>query len=102
MKKEKLWTDEEHSAAIEAYLRMLHFEKENIPYSKANIRRDLLSGPLQNRSKGSIEFRMQNISAVLNNQGKTWIPGYKPAKNVGRIVERKIADIILKIEGKGK
>jgi len=37
----------------------------------------LLSG----RSEGSIEFKHQNISAVLKGLGEIWIPGYKPAFN---------------------
>lgn len=35
------------------------------------------------RAKGSIEFRMQNISTVLTRMGLDRIEGYKPAKNVG-------------------
>ena len=33
------------------------------------------------RTKGSIEFKHQNISAVLKGLGETWINGYKPAFN---------------------
>lgn len=42
------------------------------------------------RAKGSIEFRMQNISTVLVQMGWDRIEGYKPAKNVGTGVERRI------------
>ncbi len=49
-------------------------------YSKAEHRRALL--PLLNdRSEGSVEFKHQNISAVLKELGEDWIPGYKPAFN---------------------
>ncbi|MFW8634485.1 DUF3883 domain-containing protein [Cribrihabitans pelagius] len=34
-----------------------------------------------NRSGGSVEFKHQNISAVLKALGEDWIPGYKPAFN---------------------
>lgn len=50
------------------------------PYSKAEHRRTLLS-LLNGRSEGSIEFKHQNISAVLKGLGEDWIPGYKPAFN---------------------
>lgn len=30
------------------------------------------------RTKGSIEMRLQNISAVLDHHGVRWIEGYKP------------------------
>ena len=33
------------------------------------------------RSHGSIEFKHQNISAVLEKLGMPWIPGYKPRRN---------------------
>ena len=50
------------------------------PYSKAEHRRALLP-LLQNRSEGSVEFKHQNISAVLKGLGESWIFGYKPAFN---------------------
>ncbi len=50
------------------------------PYSKAEHRR-LLGPLLPGRSEGSIEFKHQNISAVLKWLGEDWIPGYKPAFN---------------------
>lgn len=49
-------------------------------YNKAQHRRALL--PLLNdRSDGSVEFKHQNISAVLKGLGEDWIPGFKPAFN---------------------
>lgn len=33
------------------------------------------------RPRGSIEYKHQNISAVLKGLGEDWIPGYKPAFN---------------------
>lgn len=49
-------------------------------YNKAEHRRALM--PLLNdRSEGSVEFKHQNISAVLKGLGEDWIPGYKPAFN---------------------
>jgi hypothetical protein len=36
---------------------------------------------LHSRTEGSIEFKHQNISAVLKGLGENWIPGYKPAFN---------------------
>ena len=40
------------------------------------------------RSRGSVEFKYQNVSAVLEKLGMPWIPGYKPARHYqGAIVE---------------
>ena len=50
------------------------------PYNKSDHRRQLLP-MLQSRSEGSIEFKHQNISAVLKGLGEDWIIGYKPAFN---------------------
>ncbi|MEN6543296.1 hypothetical protein [Parvibaculum sp.] len=36
---------------------------------------------LNDRSEGAVEFKHQNISAVLKGLGEDWIPGYKPAFN---------------------
>jgi hypothetical protein len=33
------------------------------------------------RSRGSVEFKHQNISAVLDQLGMPWVAGYKPRKN---------------------
>ncbi len=50
------------------------------PHNKAAHRRQLLP-LLNNRSEGSVEFKNQNISAVLKGLGEVWITGYKPAFN---------------------
>lgn len=49
-------------------------------YSKSAHRRALLPN-LEARSEGAVEFKHQNISAVLKALGEDWIPGYKPAFN---------------------
>ncbi len=49
-------------------------------YGKAAHRRRLLPR-LRQRSEAAIEFKHQNISAVLKGLGEDWIPGYKPAFN---------------------
>ncbi len=49
-------------------------------YNKAEHRRSLLP-VLNDRSESAVEFKHQNISAVLKGLGEDWIPGYKPAFN---------------------
>lgn len=84
------WDDAELAAAVEAYLKMLAWEKSGQPFNKALENRLLREGPVAGRAKGSIEFRMQNISTVLVRMGWDRIEGYKPAKNVGTGVEQRI------------
>lgn len=74
------WTDEENDLIVADYFAMLADDIAGHRYNKAEHRRALL--PLLNdRSEGSIEFKHQNISAVLKGLGEDWIPGYKPAFN---------------------
>lgn len=74
------WTDEENGLIVADYFAMLADDIGGRPYSKAAHRRALLP-LLKNRSKDSVEFKHQNISAVLKGLGEDWIPGYKPAFN---------------------
>ncbi|EKE68386.1 DUF3883 domain-containing protein [Oceanibaculum indicum] len=74
------WTDAENDLIVADYFAMLADDIAGRPYSKAKHRRALL--PLLNgRSESSVEFKHQNISAVLKGFGEAWIPGYKSAFN---------------------
>jgi len=84
------WSDDELTRAIDAYLDMLRAELNGESYSKAQVNRDLRAGPLASRTKGSIEFRMQNISAALYELTMPWILGYLPAKNIGTVIKEKM------------
>ncbi len=85
------WTDAELDATVRAYLQMLQLELQGESYSKADYRRELLIDPLARRTAGSIEYRMQNISALRDEMGLEWIRGYKPARNVGTEIKRRLA-----------
>lgn len=74
------WTDSENDAVVADYFSMLADDIAGRSYNKAAHRRNL-SPLLNRRSEGSIEFKHQNISAVLKGLGEEWIPGYKPAFN---------------------
>lgn len=74
------WTDEENRLIVADYFAMLADDIAGRAYSKAEHRRHLMP-LLRSRSAGSIEFKHQNISAVLKGLGEDWISGYKPAFN---------------------
>lgn len=61
------------------YFAMLAKDFSGTPYKKIEHNRQLQER--MDRSKGSIEFKHQNISAVLMALGEEWIEGYKPAAN---------------------
>jgi len=74
------WTDEENDLIVADYFAMLAEDMAGRPYNKAQHRRSLMP-LLRSRTEGLIEFKHQNISAVLKGLGEDWIPGYKPAFN---------------------
>lgn len=76
----KAWTRWEIDAAVAAYLDMLRNEQRGAPYVKASVVRDV-GRLLPARSKGSIERKFQNVSAILDEAGLPWIDGYKPLSN---------------------
>ena len=75
------WSDDELAAAVEAYKEMYGLETAGKPYSKLDFYRALAKR--FGRTEKAFEYRMQNISAVLRELGRSWIPGLKPAGNVG-------------------
>ena len=88
------WSDAELAATIKAYLQMLHAELNGVRYNKAAVNRELRAGPLTGRTKGSIEFRMQNISAALYELKMPYIAGYLPARNIGPTVKAKMVALL--------
>ena len=73
------WTNQQNDAIVADYFEMLQSELSKTKYNKAAHNRRLQQKI--GRSKGSIEFKHQNVSAVLKGLGEVWINGYKPAFN---------------------
>ncbi len=73
------WTDAENDLIVADYFEMLAADVARRPYVKAEHNRALQQRI--GRSRTSIEFKHQNISAVLAALGEPWINGYKPAVN---------------------
>jgi len=79
------WSREEVEATVADYFAMLEAELAGTPFDKTEHRRQLLP-MLDARSEGSIEFKHQNISAVLIALGFPYISGYKPRSNYQRLL----------------
>lgn len=73
------WTTAEISAVVSDYLAMFAKEVAGTAYNKREHNRGLQA--ITGRSPGSIEFKHQNISAVLAELGLPWLRGYKPRSN---------------------
>lgn len=89
------WTSDELDMIVADYFAMLSDELVGRPYVKA--RHNALLREKIIRGRASIEFKYQNVSAVLERMGMPWIPGYKPARHyqgaiieaIGRYLEQK-------------
>lgn len=77
------WSAVENEATVSSYLRMLKLELAGESYSKTQ-ENDRLRPLLNGRTKAAVEYKFQNISAVLLENGWIYIDGYKPAVNVQR------------------
>ena len=88
------WNRTEVEATVADYLHMLLLELSGQAYNKTTHRRGLLA-KLDSRSEGAIEFKHQNISAILIDLGYPYITGYKPRGNyqqlLREVVESRIA-----------
>jgi hypothetical protein len=85
------WSREEVEAIVSDYLAMLEAELRGVAVDKTAHRRALLPR-LNSRSEGSIEFKHQNISAVLLTMGIPYINGYKRRSNYQHLLEEVVAE----------
>lgn len=86
------WSNEELAASIAAYKQMQELEASGRPYTKKGIYRGLAMR--FGRTEKSFEYRMQNISAVLDELGMPWIAGLRPAVNVGANVKMRLVALL--------
>lgn len=88
------WSEDEVSAVVESYFRMLALERAGTPYNKSENRRRLMEAV--RRSEGSIERKLQNVSAVLDVLGAQWINGYKPLAHYQDALVEAVARAVVK------
>lgn len=74
-----VWVDVELDAIVADYFSMLAAELSGEPYVKSHHSAVMMERI--GRTHRSVEFKHQNISAVLAELGLPWIPGYKPKEN---------------------
>jgi hypothetical protein len=79
------WSEFEVEAVITDYFAMLLKELRGEEYNKTAHRR-ALAKLLDDRSDGSVEFKHQNISAVLIGLGFPYVEGYKPRGNYQQLL----------------
>ncbi len=87
------WSREEVEATVADYFAMLHDELAGLSVNKT-AHNQKLRPLLQNRSKGSVEFKHANISAVLTLYGYPYIDGYKPRSNFQALLEQVVLEYL--------
>ena len=75
----KDWQGDELDAIVADYFSMLAADLARQPYVKARHSAALMAQI--GRTHRAVEFKHQNISAVLDELGMPWIPGYIPKRN---------------------
>ena len=76
----KGWDWLECEALVQDYFAMLKLELGGDDFNKAEHRLNL-KPMLNGRNDGAIEYKHQNVSAILLEMGQPYIQGYKPAFN---------------------
>lgn len=93
-KRNEDWTAAELDLIIADYFSMRDAEIRRVSYDKTQHRKALMSRI--DRSNGSIEFKHQNISAVLQELDLPWINGYKPRAHFQESIVDAIERYLLK------
>ena len=86
-----VWSPQEVEAAVEDYFAMLAMELRGEAFNKAEHNRRL-QRKLNNRTRGSIERKHSNISAILIELGYPYIDGYKPLGNYQALLRLVVAN----------
>ncbi|WP_315530530.1 DUF3883 domain-containing protein [Delftia acidovorans] len=92
------WTFDEVQATVASYFEMLLLEAEQQRYTKTEFNAQLRQR-LRGRSKGSVELKFQNISAVLHDLELPFIRGYKPRSNAQLLLRQAVQQFVLNQPG---
>lgn len=88
------WTSDEVQATVASYFEMLQLEAAQQRYTKTAFNAQLRQ-QLRGRSKGSVELKYQNISAVLHDLELPFIRGYKPRSNAQLLLRQAVQQFVL-------
>lgn len=86
------WTSEQLAAAVDAYRALQNTEAQGQKPNKAELYRQLAAA--HGRTPKAWEYRMQNISHVLEQLGLPWLQGLRPARNVGAEVTGRLIKLL--------
>lgn len=92
-----VWSRHEVEATVRDYFDMLASELQGERFNKAAHNRGLRA-QLDGRSRGAVERKHQNISAVLIELGFPYISGYKPLSNVQHMLRDVVSEQVPSLE----
>ena len=98
------WTAREIDLIVDAYLKMLDLELRGEQFVKSRWNQALRQRII--RSRGAVEYKHQNISAVMEVLGLPFIRGYRPMRNyqeaLFEAIEKRLAkrNLLQRLAGK--
>ena len=98
MPKNAAWTEVEIEAIVTDYIEMLDLELRGESFVKAQHNQMIQA--MTGRSKGSVEFKYQNISAVMEALGLPYIRGYLPLRKYQLALFEAIVDRLRRPDGR--
>lgn len=85
------WSREEIDVALDAYVALLSAQLTGAAMVKRDVVREVAAS-LRNRTRGSIEYKLENVSAILYEEGLPWVEGYAPARNYQQALRAAVLD----------
>lgn len=86
------WSVDEVELCVSNYFKHLEFELVGRSFNKAQLYRNLAEKT--GRTPSSIEFKFQNISAVLDAMSREWMKGLAPLANYQEMLAEKVGQHI--------
>jgi hypothetical protein len=80
------WTPREVEVIVRLYVRMLGLDVRGERLVKTEEYRRVIESDLPARSQPSVEYKLRNVSAVMEQMGLPTIRGLRPAENYQRIL----------------
>jgi hypothetical protein len=90
------WSDAELDVCVRQYSKAVQMKGAEREVDRAAYIRGALRDGLKPRGSGSVQRRMCNISAVLELNGRPWVIGWPPLRNVGTGVTPRIETLLKK------
>ena len=88
------WTDEELKICVDKYRKAVASKGTEREIDRKVFVKAALKEGLFRRGEGAVQQRMCNISAVLEANGKPFVIGWKPLRNVGSGVTPRIEALL--------